>query len=358
MVKKNYNPSLPAPPDIFTNLCSDALLDLHSKLATVVRYYDRMLEDRLSKTYNQPIPGYGPMPSMHQPSSSAYPTLSAAPSTIPAGNIESYYGAAAVPAEPYGRPQSTYSGYPVVQSPYAQHAAPRQQFSRQPSETPYSPAPQSFAPPGYYESNAQQAPQRTSSMSYPTAETPAPQYASQPSQPYPSQAPPHSDVNPSHHHHQLAPSQPPQMAPSQPPQMTSSQPPQMTPSEPPASVALDPAMAFYFPDRAAAEAQPSTQHTQSSPSQSRQPVPYQQVTPSAPQHIPSPPQPTPHGQTTKQHILPATAPQHYAVQNQAPSQAPGQQWPQQPFTASVFSPESFPTVPQHQPKQEEALIEL
>ncbi|QIX02313.1 hypothetical protein AMS68_007830 [Peltaster fructicola] len=72
----------------------DTLLDLHSKIATVVRYYDRMLEERLNSTYTSRYGG-------------AYPSH----------NAENYYTASSAPVEQYAA-RPAFTNYPPAQAPY------------------------------------------------------------------------------------------------------------------------------------------------------------------------------------------------------------------------------------------------
>ena len=93
----------------------DTLLDLHSKLATVVRYYDRMLEERMASAYNSSR--YGGVQQRH----SMYPQLGAQP------GVEGYYTAGPPPTDDYA--QSTYHGaYPEQQQ--QQQSAPYPSFDR------------------------------------------------------------------------------------------------------------------------------------------------------------------------------------------------------------------------------------
>jgi hypothetical protein len=327
-----------------------------------------MLEDRLSKTYHQNIPGYTLPSSLQQP---AYPNVQSPAAGASSAKIENYY-TASPPAEPYGR-QPSYAGYPPKQSPYVQQSAPqRPQFTSQPSDQTFSPT-QPYPPQQFYDANAPRTQTRSSSVSY------------QPSEPH---VPPF----------QRNPSEQQQYAP-----QPAAQPPPMTPSQPPGT-APD-AAAFYFPDRqpsVSQQQQPSAPlQTPTSPIQQRQPstadvpragvlagpsVPpqaQQQPLPAIVQAMATPPQaPVQQRQMAlsaqwqsqqpppQQQPLPAIA-QAMANPPQAPVQqrqmAPPAQWqPQQPPPPqqqqqnppypAEYPAQNFPAVPQ--PKVEEALIEL
>ncbi|KAF8459432.1 hypothetical protein BGX38DRAFT_1148625 [Terfezia claveryi] len=114
----------------------EALCDLHAKLATVVRYYDKMLEERLQQTYSRhSISG---LPPQGQQRPSPYPTLP------PSGDVRGYYSRNAESRAPppsttaykdyYTQHQSydnMVGGIPPPQQP--QPSQPSQQKSQAPS---------------------------------------------------------------------------------------------------------------------------------------------------------------------------------------------------------------------------------
>ncbi|KAL9000646.1 MAG: hypothetical protein Q9169_000682 [Polycauliona sp. 2 TL-2023] len=98
----------------------DTLLDLHSKLSTVVRYYDRILEERLSNTYSQHSLG-GYRSHIQQPSSNMYPSIAADTHSHHNGT-ESYYNMYGnSPAAPYSQPQSNIDHQLQRQPSYSLH---------------------------------------------------------------------------------------------------------------------------------------------------------------------------------------------------------------------------------------------
>ncbi|KAI1923136.1 Vacuolar protein-sorting-associated protein 27 [Ophidiomyces ophidiicola] len=141
----------------------DTLLDLHAKLSTVVRHYDRMLEERLSNTYAQHTIGAYDSLQPSQPSSNLYPVMPRAPDGR--GGVESFYaqGAdaqfppsqtyasvsrhssmdqfygqshlpAAVPTpSPYGHPTSQYNRHTHMWNHSADQNSPIQNFPPMPS---------------------------------------------------------------------------------------------------------------------------------------------------------------------------------------------------------------------------------
>ncbi|GAB7355317.1 hypothetical protein MBLNU459_g5850t1 [Dothideomycetes sp. NU459] len=286
----------------------DTLLDLHSKLATVVRYYDRMLEERLSNTYTQSR--YG----APRPSSSMYPTIPSGHAPIAAGGAESFYTGNVPSMDQHAYGQAAYP-------PYG-HAQPQASYPQQPSPYNQGPPPQDQA----FQQNYPQYPPQ--SQQPPSTAAPAPYQQAPPEQPA------------SHTQRQLSgqyPSQPPsQYAPSH-----TSQGSQHAISSP----SLDHTSTFYAQSTAPQPPSPENYH-QPLP-QTQQPYPSQQYSQAAP------PQ-----QYQQQ---PQVQPQQYQAQQQAPPQALGQQqWPHAPSSQAGYGQESFPSAPQHapQPRVEESLIEL
>ncbi|KAK2599859.1 hypothetical protein N8I77_011581 [Diaporthe amygdali] len=318
----------------------DTLLDLHAKLQTAVRYYDRMLEERLSKAFhNQNLGGYN-LPPPRQ-SSGPYPNIQANVPTNHAGPAESFYTGES--QQDYGRPaaQPSYP-YPTQPTPQPQYATydqraslpgPSQHQYPQQQQQPRQDSWRASAPPGQYPPQA----------NYPPSESATPQMShlalpqQQPNAPESVGTTPISDPSASFYFQQ----------PGQNPLGSPSAPPEAAPSPYPN---LQQTMQQY-PQQAQNGPETPTPTAHAQPAQQQQP-PQQQVPP--PQQHQQQPQAPYWQHPAAQHV-------QMPVSSSAPWQQPPQQQQQPQY--SGYHQEAFPSAPQHaiappKPAVEEALIEL
>ncbi|KAK4636025.1 Vacuolar protein sorting-associated protein 27 [Fulvia fulva] len=303
----------------------DTLLDLHSKLATVVRYYDRMLEERMANAYNS-----GRYGATQPQRSSMYPSI---PSAAPEhqGGMDSYYTGNAPQMDSYGPPQQGigYGGYQQQsQAPYPSFDKQRvSSYGQPPPDASYYQHPQQGIAPQPQQSHTPYPQQPPVEQQPRLQRRESVQHYSQPSSQY---APSHTSQHSN-------------------PQVTS----------PPA----DPAASFYFGDQQQPPSAPPPQQHQQPPS----PEMYSQPPPQQQQPYQQPPTQQYQQAPTSQYQQPAQPPlqrqtsqPYYPQQRQAqPTSAPSQQWPQAPVVHGGYGQEAFPTAPQHAPQvKEESLIEL
>ncbi|KAK3701761.1 Vacuolar protein-sorting-associated protein 27 [Vermiconidia calcicola] len=330
----------------------DTLIDLHSKLSTVVRYYDRMLEDRMASAYT--ANRYGAAPQR----TSMYPSIpSAAGPPQAAGGMEGYYTGETPQMDGYGAP---------AQQQNYQQQAPCPSFDKQQQRV----------------SSYGQPPPEASYYQQPQVPYQPQHQPSQPQQtPYPPEAqqqPPQMQMPPPDHQQQQAPQmQIPRRGSSQQYSQNSSQyaPSHTSQTSNPAisSPPVDPATNLYYGEQAPAPLPPSPEmyhqpHPQQMPPQQQQqsyPPPQQQ------RQTPQPQQPyaAQLSQAPYQQQQAQRQPSHNAYYQQPqqgaappPSLASAsQQWPQAPAAHGGYGQEAFPSAPQHAPTvaaKEESLIEL
>ncbi|KAK8069357.1 hypothetical protein PG994_005973 [Apiospora phragmitis] len=305
----------------------DTLLDLHAKLSTVVRYYDRMLEERLSKTYSQhSIGGYN-LPTPRQSSGTYPPVHPSAPSH--AGPAESFYtGEQADYAR--GPPGHSYSQHPS-QTPQPQQFFgydKRASLSMPPVQYPQQAIQRSESWQSQGQAPAPSAPTRFSSSGYGPSEQ-----AMQSSH-----APPHAA------------------------QPTVNRGPDLA-----TTPIADPNAAYYYANNQQQDHDRQTPSLSSDPAPSpypnlQQPASYnRQSIPPTPASVPA--QPSQASQPQQQYQAPLPQPQ----QQQPPywQQQPAGQGPQSYQPPNVAYPgytqETFPSAPHHTPQQpavEESLIDL